>query len=106
MSKNNRMKYDFFEEKLAAGSLVDEIFFYFSDDENESEHCFGYMNGYERPYWVGLCDIQGGCDFESAADLLNAPIYNGQSLKDRWQQVIICSIAGCSPREWMKSQEK
>lgn len=104
MLKKNRMKYDYFEEKLAAGTLVDEICFYFSDDENETEHCFGYMKGYDRPYWAGPCDVQGGCDFETTADMLNAPIYDEQSLKDRWQQVIMCSIVGCSPRNWMKFQ--
>ena len=56
--------------------------FYFNDDPEEDEHYLGYDSRYQNPYWVGLCDIEGGCSFSSANELVNAPIYEGKTLKD------------------------
>ena len=60
---NNQMDWDFFFRQLTAGMNIDETCFYFSDDPNEEEHYLGYLPQYDKPYWVGYCDIDGGCDF-------------------------------------------
>ena len=48
------------------------------------------------------CDIDGGCDFDTAEELVQAKIFNGKSLKDRWSCVVICSIEGLSYEDWLE----
>ena len=75
---------------------------FFSDDHNEEEHYLGYLPQYDKPYWVGYCGIVGGCDFKTAEEMVNAPIFDGKSLKDRWSCVVICSIEGLSYEDWLE----
>jgi len=96
------MDWDFFFRQLEAGMNINETCFYFKDDPDEVEHYLGHISSQENPYWVGYCDIDGGCDFKSAAELVNAPIFNGRTLKERWDKVIICHIEGCGLDDWMK----
>ena len=51
-------------------------------------------------YWVGFCDIEGGCDFKTAKELFEAPIFDGKSIKDRWNEVEIIAIGGINVDEW------
>lgn len=81
---------------------MDETCFYFDDDIEEGEHYLGYLPKCEKSYWVGYCDIEGGTDFHSAAELVEAPIYHGKSLKERWNHVIIISIEGMCFEDWEK----
>lgn len=81
---------------------IDETCFYFSDDEQELEHYVGYLPQYEKPYWIGYCDIEDGCEFESAEELVNAPVFDGRSLKERWNETVIISVEGISLEEWLK----
>ncbi len=69
---NDKISYDdllyLFE---AAGDHVDETAIYFDDDPEEYEHYLGYIPEVkgkicEKPYWVGLCDIEDGCEFLTA----------------------------------------
>ena len=78
---------------------------FFSDDPNEEEHYLGYLPQYDKPYWVGYCDIDGGCDFDTAEELVQAKIFNGKSLKERWNRVVICSIEGLSYEDWLEDFE-
>ena len=96
------MDWDFFFRQLESGININETCFYFKDDPNEVEHYLGYISGQENPYWVGYCDIDGGCDFKNATELVNAQIFNGKTLKERWSNVIICHIEGCGFDDWMK----
>ena len=96
------MDWDFFFKQLQAGLNIDETCFYFTDDPNEEEHYLGYLPECKEPYWVGYCDIEGGCEFKSASDLVNAPIFNRKSLRERWDTVVICHIEGCGLDDWMK----
>ena len=57
--------------------LVDETRFYFNDDADKSEHYLGCLRAFQKPYWVGYCDVPDGCEFDTAYELLNAPIYDG-----------------------------
>ena len=65
----NQMDWDFFFRQLTAGMNIDETCFYFSDDPNEEEHYLGYLPQYDKPYWVGYCDVDGGCEFDTAEEL-------------------------------------
>ena len=82
---------------------MDETAFYFKTDPDEIDHYIGYVAGYKKPYWTGLCDIQDGCEFSTAREMLEAPIYNGQSIKNRWAEVCIYQIGGISAEEWEKT---
>ena len=96
------MEWSFFFRQLEAGMLIDETCFYFSDDPTEEEHYLGYLPEYEKPYWAGYCDIEDGCEFKTADELVNAPIYDGKSLKSRWDKVVIVSIGGLDRDDWMQ----
>ena len=96
------MDWTFFFHQLAVGVNINETCFYFSDDPSEREHYLGYLPQFDRPYWVGYCDIEGGCDFKTAEELVNAPTFNGKSLKERWDHVVICSIEGLDYEGWLE----
>lgn len=96
------MDWAFFYKQLESGKNIDETCFYFADDPGKNEHYLGCLPQYEKPFWVGYCDIENGCEFESAAELVNAPIFDGRTLKERWNQVKICSIEGLDVESWLK----
>ena len=79
---------------------IDETSFYFKDDPQEIEHFIGYLPQYDLPYWVGYCDIEGGCDFKTAKELFEAPVFDGRSLKDRWEDVVLMTIGAVNIDEW------
>ena len=81
------------------GEGCDETTFYFKTDPKEKEHYLGYKPEYKKPYWVGYCDIENGCEFLTAKEMFEAPIYDGKSIKDRWNEIVLCTIGGC-PVEW------
>ena len=83
---------------------VDETTFYFRSDPQETEHYIGYLSQYDEPYWAGYCDIPDGCSFRTAKELFEAKIYDGQSIKDRWEDVIITQFGGIDVDYWGKSQ--
>lgn len=86
--------------------LIDETMFIFRTDPNEAEHYIGYLPQYEKPYWAGLCDVRDGCEFKTAKELFEAKIYDGQSIKERWPELILELIGGMDPdyvdRSWYK----
>ncbi len=88
-----------FESKHCA---IDETSFFFLDDPEKSEHFIGYLPQYEKPYWIGFCDIENGCDFLTAYDLFHAKVFDGKSLKDRWEDVVLLQIGGINTEDWMK----
>lgn len=96
--------FDYYFAQLKIGKLVDETCFYFVDDPKETEHYIGYLPEYEKPYWSGYCDIPDGTEYKTAEELINAPIWNGKSLKERWEDVRICHIEGISLNEWLKQK--
>lgn len=79
---------------------IDETAFYFKNDPQEVERFIGYLPQYESPYWAGRCDIEGGCAFPTAKALFEAPIYDGKSIKDRWEEVILLQIGAIPFDEW------
>ncbi len=99
---NEILDYDFFYKQLSAGIMIDETCFYFNDDPEEEEHYLGYLPQYDKPYWVGYCDIPDGTEFSTAEELVNAKIFNGRSLKERWNNVRIISIEGICLESWLE----
>lgn len=85
---------------------VDETTFYFDDDPDEQEHYLGWIGGQEKPYWVGYCDIPDGCEYSSAEEMFTAKIYEGRSLKERWEQADICNIGGIDAETWLSYYEE
>ena len=81
---------------------IDETMFYFADDPSEEEHYLGCIRDFEKPYWAGYCDIPDGAEFGTAAELLNAPIYDGLSVRDRWQNVVLVDIGGIPAEVWLR----
>lgn len=89
--------FNLFDKKSAN---IDETSFYFRDDPHKIEHFIGYVPQQELPYWVGCCDIDGGCDFKTAKELFEAPIFDGKSIKDRWNELELIAIGAISIDEW------
>ena len=85
---------------------VDETAFYFKSDPDETERFIGFLPEYDKPYWVGYCDIKDGCEFKTAKELFEAPIYDGKSLKDRWDDVVLYQIGGISATDWEERFKK
>jgi len=85
--------------------LIDETVFYFDDDPEETEHYLGCLRQYDKPYWAGYCDIKDGYECLTAYELLTAPIYNGKSIKDRWENVVLVSMCGLSIDEWKEQYQ-
>lgn len=79
---------------------IDETSFYFKDDPQKIERFIGCLPQSELPYWVGYCDIEGGCEFKTAKELFEAPIFDGKSIKDRWNEVEIIAIGAIGIDEW------
>ena len=81
--------------------LIDETVFYFDDDPEETEHYLGCLRQYDKPYWAGYCDIKDGYECLTAYELLTTPIYNGKSIKDRWENVVFVEIGGIGVDDWI-----
>ena len=97
-----KLDFDFYYRQLKEGVNIDETCFYFDDDKEEVEHYIGYIPDCEKPYWVGLCDIEGGCEFDTADELMQARIYDGKSLVEKWSNVVICHIEGLNVEDWLE----
>ena len=81
---------------------VDETSFYFIDDPSETEHMLGYLPQYEKPYWIGYCDIPDGCEYDNALELLTAKVYDGKSMKERWDYIDFSTIGALGLDDWMQ----
>lgn len=77
----------------------------FLDEGEEEIHYLGFTPKFELPYWAGYCDIPDGAEFLTAEELVNAPIYSAQSLKERWDDVRIISIEGILFDDWLEAFE-
>lgn len=82
---------------------IDETTFYFNDDPDETIHYIGCIRKYKKPYWAGYCDLYDGCEYFTAEELFTAKIYNGRSIKDRWESVVIVQIGGLPVSDWLES---
>ena len=101
---NNPFSFDTFLKILEHDDLfnIDETAFYFDDDPNENDHMLGCLREYEKTYWIGYCDVPDGCEFDNANDLLNAKVFDGKSIKDRWEHIIFATIGGIGLNDWLE----
>ena len=82
---------------------VDETSFYFTDDPQQTDRMLGCLREYETPYWLGYCDDPEGCCFETAQQMLEAKVFDGRSVKDRWEQVVFSVVGGISLDDWLET---
>lgn len=87
--------------------LLNESEFRFASDPispKQPGYCSGYTIGWigetEKPYWIGGCEGQDA-QFSSAEELMNAPVFGGKSLRERWDDILWLSLMSIPPDEWM-----
>jgi len=97
---NAAMTYDELLHLFEIGANIDETVFYFYDDPSEEEHYIGFLPQFEKPYWAGYCDVENGCAFQTAQELFTAKIYDGLSIKERWEHLRLVEIAGVPIEYW------
>lgn len=57
-------------------------------------------------YWYGLTPDGGGAyDFDTFAEFADAPVFDGCSLAEVWDQLVVESIDGCDPMERIRAYE-
>ena len=96
--------YNFIFTQFDRGAgLMDETQFYFRSDPLSEDHMIGYLPQYDKPYWVGGCDVPDGCEFNTAKEMFEASIFDGRSLKERRDDVVIVNIGGISVYDVKKS---
>ena len=98
----NAVDFNYFLAELRKGEIMNETSFYFVGEISEPEHSIGCLPQYDKPYWAGLCDIPNGTEFLTADELVNATIYRGKSLKERWDDVRIICMGGIPVDDYMK----
>ena len=96
------LQYDYFFQEFEAGMNVDETAFSFETDDQDTLRYIG-CSGDEEAYWAGLSDLPDGGRFKTAKELFEAKIYDGQSLKERWNEVNIYSILSLPLDDWLTS---
>lgn len=91
----------FFEEFVSQGINADETTFYFKSESDDVIHYIGYLPQYEKPYWVGCCDVSEGTEFLTAEEMFSAKIFEGMSIKERWNEIVICEFGGISIESYL-----
>lgn len=86
---------------FAAGEYCAEIAFRLTDSEKFSLCWMGKLYSVDEKrdvYWFGLtADGQNAYDYPTFAEMANAPVFDGWSLKDVWDRVVILEVNGCDP---------
>jgi len=82
-------------------SVNDSIIYFTDEEESRGIYFIGCIRQFDKPYWAGLCDIPGGTDFATAEELFTAKIYDGLSIKDRWDKIVVEQIGGLPIDDWM-----
>ena len=99
--KVSSLHIDYLIQEFKAGMNVDETSFSFEKDNQDLIRYIGYSENDPLPYWVGLCDLPDGKRFPTADELFEAKIYDGKSLKERWDEVTIYSINSLPLDDWL-----
>ena len=99
--KVSTLHIDYLIQEFKAGMNVDETSFTFEKDNQDLLRYIGYSENDPLPYWAGLCDLPDGRRFRTADELFEAKIYDGKSLKERWDEVTIYSINSLPLDDWL-----
>ena len=99
--KVSTLHIDYLIQEFKAGMNVDETSFTFEKDNQDLLRYIGYSEHDPLPYWAGLCDLPDGRRFQTADELFEAKLYDGKSLKERWDEVTIYSIYSLPLDDWL-----
>ena len=99
--KVSALQIDYLIQEFKAGMNVDETSFSFEKDNQDLLRYIGYSENEPLPYWAGLCDLPDGGRFQTVDELFEAKIYDGKSLKERWDEVTIYSINSLPLDDWL-----
>lgn len=99
--KVSTLHIDYLIQEFKAGMNVDETSFTFEKDNQNLLLYIGYSENDPLPYWADLCDLPDGRRFQTADELFEAKIYDGISLKERWDEVTIHSINSLPLDDWL-----
>ena len=99
--KVSTLHIDYLIQEFKAGMNVYETSFTFEKDNQDLLRYIGYSENDPLPYWAGLCDLPNGRRFQTADELFEAKIYDGKSLKERWDEVTIYSINSFPLDDWL-----
>ena len=101
----SRIHYDYLLQEVKSRKIVDEIAFAFESDNDDVLRFIGISNSEKEPFRVGVSDRPEAKRYQEIDDLFNDKIYDGQSLKERWFEVIIYGIGGLSVDKWLTFEE-
>ena len=83
---------------------IDETIFFFDDDPEKKQCCILYEEKYNEILFDAYCDYPPeGAWFTSVDKLVNTPLFKGQSIKDRWEYILVHQIGGYRTRTWLAS---
>ena len=99
--KVSSLHIDYLIQEFKAGMNVDETSFSFEKDNQDFIRYIGYSENDPLPYWADFCDLPDGRRFQTADELFEAKIYDGKSLKERWDEVTIYSINSLPLDDWL-----
>ena len=103
--EKQHMFYEQLLELFEKRENIESTEFYFSDDPYKRIHTIGYDPNLEKPYHARYFDEQDIHYFSTADELFNAPVYENESIKDRWKNVVIISIGGKDMRKVSKDKK-
>lgn len=103
--EKQHMFYEQLLELFEKRENIESTEFYFSDDPYKRIHTIGYDPNLEKPYHARYFDEQDIHYFSTADELFNAPVYENESIKDRWKTVVIISMGGKDMRKVSKDKK-
>ena len=106
--REDEKQHFFYEQLLEIFEKKEDIEstkFYFSDDPYKRIHTIGYDSNLDKPYHARYFDEEDIHCFSTADELFNAPVYENESIKDRWKNVVIISIGGKDVRKVIRDKK-
>ena len=103
--EKQHMFYEQLLELFEKRENIESTEFYFSDDPYKRIHTIGYDSNLEKPYHARYFDEKDIHYFSTADELFNAPVYENESIKDRWKNVVIIRIGGKDVRKVIRDKK-
>ena len=95
-----KIPYGLFRKKLNSGKNMHEIHFEIIGSEKYSD-CWMGCDDKNKTYWYGLTpDGKNGYDFQFADEILNAPAFDGRSMRELWDRVAFDTFDALSAEDW------
>lgn len=90
------LNYEMFRKLLEVGDM-EEVFFSFAGSAERKHISHDWNTGM---YCAEGCDRKALCEFSTATALLQAEIFGGCSIEQRWDEVRVDEIDGMSAEQW------